>query len=969
MKIRHYLIAVIVTTSSVVEGQSFKGRLGLPIIQNFSTSDYYGGIQNYDILEDYRGLIYVANNLGMLEYDGTSWKKYSTDKTTKVRSVYSHHSGKLFVGAQNEIGFFFPDKKGTFNFHSLNHLIPKEHLNFDDIWKIYPYKNGCVFASLNKIFLYNDNQITVIPLDNSPGFIFLLDETIVTQFYNVGLSRLTDHTWGPMPYSGFFKEKQVSSIFKLSNDLTIVSTRNSGLYSINQGVIVPWATGLLEKFKKDKINTCLRLSTGDVAIGTNAGGLYIVNSNGELIKHFTKGRGLMNRSVLAIHEDSFGNIWAGLNNGISKIEWNSPFSFINEEVGLQGTGYVAHLNDKTIYYGTNNGLFKSKTTLDSAPNSIEKIYGIEGQVYNIQSVSGATFVAAHNGAYVLESDKIVNINNDTGWWTFISTEDPNIIIGGAYNGLYLLKKNEGKWDIVKKYKSFDQSSRVMAFDQNQRLWMTHGYKGVFGFDFSSDYLEITKTEFYGQESGFPSNILINVFVIDNNLVFAAERDIYSYNNETNLFKIDSTYQNVFSAGDHVRELQEDSFNNVYFTSVAQTGIIKKDQWGKFTLQSDIFNKIHAYLNDDLENISIIDKDNILFATQDGFAHYNNDNSSYTSKPYNLLFRSVKLNDADTVLFGGNFTHDGKIVPSQPEYSIPQIQFQNNSIHFTYAAVTYDQIKSSYRYWLEGFDDEWSVWSDKSSKEYTNLPEGDYMFHIEAMDVFKTQSGIKTFAFKILPPWYRSKYAYVFYFLLALAFIYSSYKLNKKKYILEKNSLIDRQKQELEQKDNKLKEVAEQSQSEIQKLRTEKLKSEISHKNKELATSTMHLIDKNEFINSIKTHINDILKGADGKGLKTDLNRIVKDIDRNINADEDWQQFEMHFDQVHGDFLKRIQTDYSKITPQETKLCAYLRINMSTKEIANLLKISVRGVEIARYRLRKKLDLDKGINLNDFMMKY
>jgi DNA-binding CsgD family transcriptional regulator len=104
-------------------------------------------------------------------------------------------------------------------------------------------------------------------------------------------------------------------------------------------------------------------------------------------------------------------------------------------------------------------------------------------------------------------------------------------------------------------------------------------------------------------------------------------------------------------------------------------------------------------------------------------------------------------------------------------------------------------------------------------------------------------------------------------------------------------------------------------------------------------------------------------------VKNEIQKVIKNIEKNIAGDQDWEQFEIHFDQVHGDFMSRFKKEYSSLSPQEIKLSAYLRMNLSTKEIAYLMNISVRGVEIARYRLRKKLNLERSENLQEYILKF
>ncbi len=970
---KYYLIYILTTVIHLsfpeVHAQGSNRFLGMPIIEYFGTEDYNGGIQNYAITQDHRGIIYVANNLGLLEYDGSNWRSYGVDKGTKVRSLFADASGKIYVGAQNEFGYFFPRANGEYAYHSLNSLIPVENRNFDDVWDIYPVEDGFIFTNVKELFRYANDSIRIIPLPKWNDFTFQFKGKLYNQVWDEGLMYYDDGGWQLHSQGRFFADKGVSAIVSYSNEYDMISTYETGIYLINRHQVIPWAESFVDVFREHKINTVVRLKNGSYAVGTNTDGLYILDENGDLTYHFTKDKGLKNRTILAVFEDSNGNIWLGLNNGIAKIEWNSPFSFINEELNLPGTGYVAYGSSAFLYFGTNNGLFYAPNNKFPLSGDMDRVEGIDGQVYNIQRINGDVLVSCHFGAYQLDGNRAIEISNKIGWWTFIETDLDNLIIAGGYDGLYLLEKSGSLWRIAKKYPDFTESSRVMEFDENGILWMTHGYKGVYSFAFSDDYGEIVETKYYDTSKGFPSNLLINVFRLNGENVFAAESGIFTFDPNRDYFIPHQVFDKIIGRQTRIQSAIEDSFGNIYFIGTDLSGVLKKSAWDKYDIESTLFNMIHPYLNDDLEKISILDHENIIFSAKDGFIHYNNSGNIYTSAEFRVLFRSIQLSKSDSTLFGGGFVENGRVTNSQPQDIIPQLPHQNNSISFSYSAIDFNQAPTRYRYKLDGFENEWSNWSEKTDKEYTNLYEGNYSFQVEAKNIFDVVSPMESFDFVILPPWYRTRYAFIFYFFISLGSIFTILYYNRRKLDKEKRHLIIKQEKELVQRDNQLREVSRKSREEIERLKNEKLKSEIRHKKRELATSTMHLIDKNGFISSIKSHIGDMLKNDNQREIRHELKRIVKEIDKNIHEDDDWGQFEVHFDEVHEGFIKKLRNDYPGITPQEIKLSAYLRMNMSTKEIANLLRISVRGVEIARYRLRKKLRLGKEENLVDFMMSF
>ena len=290
----------------------------------------------------------------------------------------------------------------------------------------------------------------------------------------------------------------------------------------------------------------------------------------------------------------------------------------------------------------------------------------------------------------------------------------------------------------------------------------------------------------------------------------------------------------------------------------------------------------------------------------------------------------------------------------------------NSLHFEYSAPVYAQQSNvQYSYLLNGFDTYWSEWSKKSEKEYTNLPPGKYEFQVKAKNNLGNESTVKIYKFVVLPPWYQTTWAYLTYTFLILGIIYLIFRWQKQLFMEQQQKYEEEQKRltylhELE---------LEKSEKEIVKLRNEKLEAEIAFKNTELASTAMHLVQKGELLGNIKEEMSRIKKNANGHAAPDEFKKIMRILSEENKMDKDWEQFAQHFDHVHSDFLSNIKAQYPTLSPHELKLCAYLRMNLSSKEIAQLESISVRGVEIGRYRLRKKLKINTETNLFDFLLNF
>jgi DNA-binding CsgD family transcriptional regulator len=284
----------------------------------------------------------------------------------------------------------------------------------------------------------------------------------------------------------------------------------------------------------------------------------------------------------------------------------------------------------------------------------------------------------------------------------------------------------------------------------------------------------------------------------------------------------------------------------------------------------------------------------------------------------------------------------------------------NSFHFEYSSPSYALQKNiEYSYQLKGYDEQWSEWSSKTEKDYTNLPPGRYNFKIKARDNLGHESQETTYSFEVEPAWYSTVWAQAFYVLVVLYLLWLFYKIQEKK--------LSRQQLKFEEEQKRLKDahqlMIEKNEKEIIKLQNEKLENEVKFKNKELANATLHIVERTDALAKVKDELQILYKKtANNHDVKKTL-QLLNDIEKN---NSNWSQFASHFDEVNNDFLKKIKNRYPVLSKTDLKVCAYLQLNLSTKEIAQLMNISVRGVEIGRYRLRKKLGISKEQNLTDFL---
>jgi DNA-binding CsgD family transcriptional regulator len=377
--------------------------------------------------------------------------------------------------------------------------------------------------------------------------------------------------------------------------------------------------------------------------------------------------------------------------------------------------------------------------------------------------------------------------------------------------------------------------------------------------------------------------------------------------------------------------------------------------GKLSIDSNRFNILDGRMVQNYENISRINSFIYLISVDDGFVILNDEDALQQSdvKLPQVLIRRVENTTDKIITIAGN--------GSQGDIEIP---YSENNIRISYSLPFYRQEKIKFQYYLEGYSRQWSDWSTQSQKEFTNLNQGTYNFKVRAKINERSMSPETVFTFTILPPWYAGKLAFVCYILLLILAYFLVRKYYRLKLKRHQHHIQDKLKKE---HDEYLKQEAIANEQRIVKIRNEQLQADLASKSRELANSAMNIVYKNELLQKISEEITQ-LKDSSGKRLSEEqLRKIQKVIDDGMSDERDWNLFESSFNEAHESFFKKLKAQHPDLVPNDLKLCAYLRMNMNSKEMASLLNISLRGVEIRRYRLRKKLNLEHDKNLVEFLM--
>lgn len=907
-------------------------------IEIFAPKDYGAENQNWGISQSKDKNLYIANNKGLLEYNGAAWKLYDSPNETIMRSV-NVIDDIIYTGCYREFGYWKKNGFGTLNYTSLSQRLKISFLDDEEIWNIIDVDEWVLFQSLKRIYIYNkrEGNYSIIDSNTTIYKIFKVNGSIYYQKTKDGIYKIENGKSTLVIDDTVVKENLLVNIFYHLGQL-LIETEDNGFYFFENETLRRWEIPANNVISNVSVYRSVQLRDDSFILGTIADGIFHLLPNGEIDYQINNFNGLSNNTVQSIYEDLEGNIWLGLNNGINCVNINSPFSIYNELNGKIGTVYASSVFNDMLYLGTNQGLFYRPSNSKAEFKFIE---GTQGQVWCLVQYDSTLFCGHNTGTFIVNGDKVKLTSDIQGTWNMIPIDsNPNIMLQGNYDGLYVIEKQNNEWKLRNKIQGFDISSKFFEMVDNNYILVNHEYKGVFKIKLDQ---ELTTALEVSKDTSVEKGITSSLIKYNNHIFYTYKEGVFKYNYDKQIFLKDTLLSKLvdeveYSTGKLVYDKET---NKLWGFSSRNLNFIAPGKLSSTPKVRNIpFSKALPRGLTGYENISYLQDEKYLIGASSGYVILDLD--KVQEKTYKVNICSVTISDLDSNLESVKIAEEG--------------EFNNdfNNVEFTYSVPEFDKyLDTEYQYQLEGIDTHWSSWSKNSNAMFKYLPFGNYTFNVRAKTGNTLSSNIASYSFKIQRPWFLSNTMISIYFIVLWLFSLIVHNVYKRYYKKQREKLLFKTQQQLE-----LKELENQRQ--LMKFNNDKLRQDIDTKNRELGISTMSLIKKNEFLNNIKKE----LKNAeDSKNLK----HVVKIIDKNLNNTDDWNLFEEAFNNADKDFLKKIKNSHPALTSNDLRLCAYLRLNLSSKEIAPLLNISPRSVEVKRYRLRKKMGLSHESSLTDYIL--
>ena len=795
-----------------------------PSIISYTTRDY-GKEYNPEIFcsaQDNRGVMYFGTGNGVLEFDGEYWKHIKVQAGSYVRAICSDTLGRIYVGTLGDFGYLAPNELGKTEFVSLLSKVKEADLFFSEIWGVHANNSKVFFQAQEQVFEYDikTEKIKVTYPTETSSFhtSFMLNNELYLRAREIGVVKYVDGDLNRLRGTENVRGLGVFGVHQLPDDSLLIVTQEIGLWKWKNNGFVQLPDVNEVPLVNLGIFGSIHLQDGNLAVWTFTDGVYILNNRGKILHHVDKSNGLISNDVKNLFQDKDQNIWACTGNGMSKIDYYSPLSFYTSLHGLEGSVQAIKRFNGKLYVGTSNGLFIQNTSEGKAFINTSQF---NTQVWGFEQVADELFVASSQGIY--SSTTGDNFKQRTSFLEssnkLIYVPEKHYFVSGGPFGISVYDSN-----FEQVYFYDEQISSVLGIDQDPNnknlVWVGTAANGVFKVDLSKERVVVTQ---YGDFDGILDNLgkpLIN----HDSLIFGTKEGLAYFiseekmkaqlskeeqedpDNYKGMFQTEAFHgqsldgQFLFLKTSEERDwFSEDNYSIAYFDNEAKTFVYKP-------FRGIDFGRINEFY---------LEADGVFWVgTVDGLIRFESNEIKSFDTPVTTLIRKVRVG-VDSTVFYGAFSEGNHTLTYQNEDDLLELSYNYNDIYFAFSSTSFqDKLETEYSFLLEGYNENWSNWNAKTEANFTNLSEGDYFFKVKSRNVYGTESIETVFKFKILPPWYRTIWAYLLYGLILVLVFIVVYKLlsarlvrqnlwlegvveERTREISEKNEVLKEQKKEIE----------------------------------------------------------------------------------------------------------------------------------------------------------------------------
>lgn len=742
-----------------------------PPLQSFSDNDYDSYIQNWDIAQDTSGIIYVANVGEVLEYDGVRWQAIRFKKRRSL-SIERGVSGKIYVGGIGSIGYLdkpVADTSISLKYHSLIPAIPNPEPDISNVWNIFSRDSSIYFNDKKKLYHLKRDSIDILHPQNSFQRMFRIGNRVLLLDEGKGLYSVTESNMTAIPHGDKFSSREVRVMLPYNAGKWLVADRTNGLLVFDGTDLTPLESEVDNFLIDNRVYTGLKLPDNTYLFGTLNGGIVQVDRAGRLLRKIDSESGLLSDQVHSLFLDQANNVWAALGNGLNLIEPMNPISYLDGRSGLPGTVVDIAVFENELYAATNEGLYrlniKQEKRIGGVKTQFEPLFDQSIRCNSITEYSDKLLVDCNDTLYQIKEGEATKLFEGSGI---------QLVQSSKFNEEYYFVLSRSQFQVfdathtpVFADEDFEYEISSSVEEQDGDVWIGTIQSGVFRID-GTFFDSLKNFEAYLHHYEVPhdqDNRSLRVFNISGEAIIGSSAGLFRYDAESDSLVRDQRFgEEMADPERQVFLMEEDAKGNIWVRSDLEHQVLLKEKEG-YRFAQGALKRIDA---NQVNRLYAHESGLIWMATDDGIIQYNPSKDRYLQgnppEPFKTHVRGV-------------YVRGDSLINADLKNKGYELEYEDNELRFQYAAAQYrEPSETRYQIWLEGFEEEWSNWTSEVQKDYTNIPEGNYTFHVRARDVYGTISRTDTFSFRVFPPWYRTWWAYSLYVLLIGGLLYGLHKI-------------------------------------------------------------------------------------------------------------------------------------------------------------------------------------------------
>lgn len=932
----------------------------MPVVTNYQARDYHAQLQNWDAAQTERGNLCFANNSGILTYDGYTWGLLPLPGHYIVRSLLAD-TGRLYVGTFEEFGYYFKDTDGARRYVSLCKGIDKNSIRDDEFWSIIKIGDHIYFQSFVNVFRYSPKtgKIQLLPKisDEADGHknirplkIFSYKGQLMLQNINGGVYTLNNNNWHKI----FDTDGGGGKIVGIANG--IMATENMGFYRLDSDMKpVPYPTDIDNEIANYHVNNITGTPDGNIVVGTIGNGVYFLTPKGRVIWHISREEGgLCNNSVLGLYVDSFGNVWAMLDDGISLIHTGAPYTMMRPDTNSPDIGMVydiAGTSDGRLVVAANQGAY----FVDGGTTKGEFRYisGTKGQNWCVRTFGDQSFIGGND--QIMEVGAGNSITRIQGACTDIKRGTINgkdVLVQSSYYDVNIFQLENGKWKKANTLAGFGAPLLQLEIDNNGTVWASHLTRGVVSLKLSSDLTKVVESKLYASLDNGDTPQKCYVMKIRGAVVFANDNRMYTYNEHTDKFEPYTAINSQLPWINNVRSSTPVDDRNFWISTAGAYHLIHFED-GKYT------DRLTIPLDNFARKVNGVN--NRVYCGSNGRAYFNLNGGIGMVDMNNLSVQS-KFKPQLSLSSVGYMNSLNEFIALPPQQFDDVAEIEEGNMHLVFSYPDFDHGFHRFRFILKGNGEEVVRIQDVPEINYPHVSPGSYTVKCQVLDNNDNILGELDYRFSVPKPWPLRWWAICLYFIILISVGMVASRLYMRKQLERERQMQADARAEKDREIHRQQLVIAEQQKQL-------LEKELTEKGKELASMALDAYSRQQVMSQLKASLSDARSKSSASTFRLLSTHLQKLNAAEGDANEFWSVFEKNFDLIHEHFFRNLRQAYPQLTAADLRVCALMRLNLSTKDMARLQGLSVRGIETARYRLRKKLNLPSDVSLNEFMIDF